>query len=149
MRNGGRKRQTILNLLGEERQKQKDAMASVGATYRVFDTDISSDRLVLFGLTSGRRYKNDYKTMTSRGKRLEAIGYMRTSSATNVGEGKDSEVRQRKAIEGYAKSAGMVRMVLRQDCEGRGRGYRPSRLCGYGSFCPTRTTSRLPRVTPV
>ena len=33
---------------------------------------------------------------------------MRTSSATNVGEGKDSEARQRSAIEGYAKSAGFV-----------------------------------------
>ncbi len=33
---------------------------------------------------------------------------MRTSSATNVGEGKDSEARQRKAIEGYAKSAGFI-----------------------------------------
>jgi hypothetical protein len=33
---------------------------------------------------------------------------MRTSSATNVGPDKDSEARQRKAIEGYAKSAGMV-----------------------------------------
>ncbi len=33
---------------------------------------------------------------------------MRTSSATNVVEGKDSEARQRRAIEGYAKSAGMV-----------------------------------------
>ncbi len=33
---------------------------------------------------------------------------MRTSSATNVGEGKDSEARQRKAIEAYAKSAGVV-----------------------------------------
>jgi DNA invertase Pin-like site-specific DNA recombinase len=33
---------------------------------------------------------------------------MRTSSATNVGEGKDSEARQRKAIEAYAKAAGMV-----------------------------------------
>ena len=33
---------------------------------------------------------------------------MRTSSATNVGEGKDSEARQRKAIESYAKAAGTV-----------------------------------------
>ena len=33
---------------------------------------------------------------------------MRTSSATNVGEGKDSEARQRKAIDRYAKSAGIV-----------------------------------------
>ena len=46
--------------------------------------------------------------MTSKGKLIDAIGYMRTSSATNVGEGKDSEARQRKAIEGYAKSAGFV-----------------------------------------
>jgi DNA invertase Pin-like site-specific DNA recombinase len=40
--------------------------------------------------------------------RVEAIGYLRTSSAANVGDGKDSEARQLKAIEGYAKSAGMV-----------------------------------------
>jgi hypothetical protein len=31
---------------------------------------------------------------------------MRTSSATNVGRDKDSEARQRAAIEGYAKAAG-------------------------------------------
>jgi DNA invertase Pin-like site-specific DNA recombinase len=43
-----------------------------------------------------------------RGKRVEAIAYMRTSSAANIGEGKDSEARQRKAIETYAKRAGMV-----------------------------------------
>jgi DNA invertase Pin-like site-specific DNA recombinase len=46
--------------------------------------------------------------MWYKGKPIEAIGYMRTSSATNVGEGKDSEARQRKAIEGYAKSAGFI-----------------------------------------
>jgi DNA invertase Pin-like site-specific DNA recombinase len=46
--------------------------------------------------------------MSAKGKRVEAIGYMRTSSAANVGEGKDSEARQRKAIESYAKAAGMV-----------------------------------------
>jgi DNA invertase Pin-like site-specific DNA recombinase len=39
-------------------------------------------------------------------KRKQAIGYMRTSSATNVGEDKDSERRQRVAIERYAKRAG-------------------------------------------
>ena len=33
---------------------------------------------------------------------------MRTSSATNVGGDKDSEARQRAAIEGYAKHAGIV-----------------------------------------
>ena len=46
--------------------------------------------------------------MSRRGKRVEAIGYMRTSSAANVGDGKDSETRQRKAIESYAKAASMV-----------------------------------------
>ena len=46
--------------------------------------------------------------MSPRGKRVEAIGYMRTSSAANIGEGKDSGARQRRAIENYAKRAGMV-----------------------------------------
>ena len=46
--------------------------------------------------------------MAHKAKRVEAIGYMRTSSATNVGEGKDSEKRQRTAIEGFARSAGYV-----------------------------------------
>jgi hypothetical protein len=32
-------------------------------------------------------------------KKIQAIGYSRTSSATNVGADKDSEVRQRVAIE--------------------------------------------------
>jgi DNA invertase Pin-like site-specific DNA recombinase len=36
----------------------------------------------------------------------KAVAYMRTSSATNVGSDKDSERRQRAAIEGYAKQAG-------------------------------------------
>lgn len=47
--------------------------------------------------------------MSRQGKRVEAIAYMRTSSAGNVGEGKDSEARQRKAIESYATAvAGVV-----------------------------------------
>jgi DNA invertase Pin-like site-specific DNA recombinase len=46
--------------------------------------------------------------MAGKGKRVEAIGYMRTSSATNVGRDKDSETRQRAAIESYAKAAGYV-----------------------------------------
>src|SRR6516164_4441946 len=46
--------------------------------------------------------------MVQRRKRVEAIGYMRTSSTANIGDGKDSETRQRKAIEDYAKAAGMV-----------------------------------------
>jgi DNA invertase Pin-like site-specific DNA recombinase len=39
-------------------------------------------------------------------KRVEAVAYMRTSSSTNVGPDKDSEKRQRSAIERFAKSAG-------------------------------------------
>ena len=37
--------------------------------------------------------------MVQRRKRVEAIGYMRTSSTANIGDGKDSETRQRKTIE--------------------------------------------------
>jgi DNA invertase Pin-like site-specific DNA recombinase len=39
---------------------------------------------------------------------IEAVAYMRTSSATNVGADKDSEVRQRAAISGYAQPSGFV-----------------------------------------
>jgi DNA invertase Pin-like site-specific DNA recombinase len=48
--------------------------------------------------------------MAGKAKSISAIGYLRTSSAANVGEGKDSEARQRKAIEAHAKRAGMVIM---------------------------------------
>jgi DNA invertase Pin-like site-specific DNA recombinase len=46
--------------------------------------------------------------MARKGKQVEAIGYMRSSSAANVGAEKDSEKRQRAAIEGFAKAAGYV-----------------------------------------
>jgi DNA invertase Pin-like site-specific DNA recombinase len=46
--------------------------------------------------------------MATKRNPVHAIGYMRTSSATNVGPDKDSEARQRKAIEAHAKRAGMV-----------------------------------------
>jgi DNA invertase Pin-like site-specific DNA recombinase len=47
--------------------------------------------------------------MSRKGKRLiEAVAYMRTSSATNIGADKDSEKRQRAAIESYAKTARFV-----------------------------------------
>ena len=38
---------------------------------------------------------------------VKAVAYMRTSSATNVGADKDSEKRQRAAIEAFARSTGM------------------------------------------
>lgn len=39
---------------------------------------------------------------------VEAVAYLRTSSATNVGEDKDSAKRQRAAIEAFAKRTGHV-----------------------------------------
>jgi DNA invertase Pin-like site-specific DNA recombinase len=47
---------------------------------------------------------NQRNTVTK--KLIPALGYLRTSSATNVGTDKDSEGRQRKAIEAFAKKAG-------------------------------------------
>ena len=41
--------------------------------------------------------------MSRKRKLVEAVAYMRTSTSTNVGEGKDSEKRQRAAIEAYAR----------------------------------------------
>jgi DNA invertase Pin-like site-specific DNA recombinase len=43
-----------------------------------------------------------------RGKRVEAVAYIRTSSAANVGLDKDSETRQRAAIESFAKRGGLT-----------------------------------------
>jgi DNA invertase Pin-like site-specific DNA recombinase len=44
--------------------------------------------------------------MQSRKNRPEAVAYLRTSSATNLGAGKDSDKRQRDAIEAFAKHSG-------------------------------------------
>jgi DNA invertase Pin-like site-specific DNA recombinase len=46
--------------------------------------------------------------MATKGKRVEAVAYLRTSSAANVGQDKDSERRQRLAIERFAKHAGFA-----------------------------------------
>lgn len=42
-----------------------------------------------------------------RAPRTPALAYLRTSSATNVGVGKDSEKRQRAAIAAYARRTGL------------------------------------------
>lgn len=72
---------------------------------------IDAGRLVSFASDTGLPYgfpeeavQNQAKTMARQ--RKEAIGYLRTSSATNVGAEKDSDKRQRAAIQSYAKSAG-------------------------------------------
>ncbi len=44
--------------------------------------------------------------MAKKRNLVHAVGYVRTSSAANVGEGKDSEPRQRRAISRFAKQAG-------------------------------------------
>jgi DNA invertase Pin-like site-specific DNA recombinase len=45
--------------------------------------------------------------MTNAAKTIKAIAYLRTSSATNIGEDKDSGHRQIEAIEAHAKRAGI------------------------------------------
>ena len=42
----------------------------------------------------------------ARKPKIDAVAYLRTSSATNVGRDKDSDRRQRKAIEAFARRAG-------------------------------------------
>jgi len=44
---------------------------------------------------------------SGRKERRQVVAYCRTSSAANVGADKDSEKRQRAAIEGFAKRAGL------------------------------------------
>jgi DNA invertase Pin-like site-specific DNA recombinase len=48
------------------------------------------------------------KHLAGKAKVVEAAAYIRTSSAANVGADKDSDKRQRAAIEGYARRAGFV-----------------------------------------
>jgi len=44
--------------------------------------------------------------MANKGKRVQAVAYIRTSSAANVGADKDSDKRQRAAIEAFARRSG-------------------------------------------
>lgn len=46
--------------------------------------------------------------MATKRKRVEAVAYLRTSSAANVGQDKDSERRQRLAVERFAKREGFA-----------------------------------------
>src|SRR5262245_1724861 len=46
--------------------------------------------------------------MSGKKKPIEAVAYLRTSSATNVGDDKDSDKRQRAAITAFAKSNGYL-----------------------------------------
>ena len=46
--------------------------------------------------------------MAPKAKITKATAYIRTASAANVGSDKDSDKRQRAAIEGFAKRAGFA-----------------------------------------
>ena len=46
--------------------------------------------------------------MAFKRKSVEAVAYIRTSSAANVGTDKDSDKRQRAAIEAFAKRSGFA-----------------------------------------
>ncbi len=74
------------------------------------------------------------KPMSGRGKqaRQEAVAYLRTSSAANVGTDKDSETRQRAAILAFAKREGfeVVAEFLRRRRVRRRPHRDPARLLG-------------------
>jgi DNA invertase Pin-like site-specific DNA recombinase len=59
--------------------------------------------------------------MAGKRNRVKAVGYVRTSSATNVGADKDSERRQRHAIERFAKSAGYEIIAAQEHTTGSGK----------------------------
>lgn len=59
----------------------------------------------LYCFPQGMKYKRA-KPMKKQRKLVEAVAYIRTSSATNVGADKDSDKRQRAAIAAFAKAAG-------------------------------------------
>jgi DNA invertase Pin-like site-specific DNA recombinase len=58
--------------------------------------------------------------MAYKGKRRSAYGYMRTSSSSNIGADKDSEKRQRAAIEAYAEANGIAIVAWYYDKAVRG-----------------------------
>lgn len=56
---------------------------------------------------SGIRYDNGIQPVAKSTKSVRAFAYLRTSSAVNIGEDKDSGRRQLHAIEGFAKRVGI------------------------------------------
>jgi hypothetical protein len=58
--------------------------------------------LAYFLLLDLRSYNLRGKTMASKAKTMKAMAYIRTSSAANVGSDKDSDKRQRAAIEEFS-----------------------------------------------
>ena len=57
---------------------------------------------------------------TTKAEAVKAVAYVRTSSATNVGEDKDSEKRQLAAINAHAKRAGIEIVAVYRDAAVKG-----------------------------
>src|SRR3954449_12780135 len=78
------------------------------------------------------------------GKLSDAVAYLRTSSATNTGPDKDSERRQREAIQAFAKRAGFALVAEFSDpgvsgadpiAERPGFGQLLDKIEGNGRYC--------------
>jgi DNA invertase Pin-like site-specific DNA recombinase len=69
---------------------------------------------------SGIQHKIMGNLMARKAKTVEAVAYIRTSSAANVGADKDSDKRQRTAIEAFAKRSGFALVCEFNDAAVRG-----------------------------
>ena len=65
--------------------------------------------------------------VTKKKPTIEAVAYMRTSSASNVGTDKDSDKRQRSAITAFAKANGYVIVAEFYDAAVKGSDPVPTR----------------------
>ena len=74
-----------------------------GSTLRARD---EAHWLFLVSTIAYRATNREGKRGENNKSRAPALAYLRTSSAANVGTDKDSEKRQRHAIQGFAKRAG-------------------------------------------
>ena len=89
--------------------------------------------------------------MAKKGKLVEAVAYIRTSSAANVGTDKDSDKRQRAAIESFAKRSGFALVAEYNDAAVSVpiRSIRdlasPSCSTGSRGTVSARSLSRMPR----
>ena len=92
--------------------------------------------------------------MAKKGKLVEAVAYIRTSSAANVGSDKDSDKRQRAAIESFAKRSGFALVAEYNDAAVSGADPIETRR-GFAD-CSTRSratafglsSSRMPLASP-
>ncbi|RYB01434.1 recombinase family protein [Lichenibacterium ramalinae] len=93
-----------------------------------------ASRFLLRILFSKNRYGPRGQALESKAKQVQAIAYMRTSSAANVGEDKDSSKRQLAAIETYAKRAGIEIVGSYYDAAVKGGGDPIERRDGFAAM---------------